>query len=53
MPFCRPAEGVKRIKNTANMGTIISGLRIENSPYMFHMMVRSGGGWLGGARCLR
>lgn len=40
MPFCRPAEGIQRIGNTANLGTILSGLRIENSPYMFHMMVR-------------
>jgi hypothetical protein len=47
MPFCKPEEGVKRIGNTANLGTILSGLRIENSPYQFHMMVREGEGGRG------
>lgn len=43
LPFCKPAEGVKRIANTANPGTILEGIRIENSPYNFTMKVgRSG-----------
>lgn len=39
MPFCRPPEGVKRAPNTANPGTILQGLHIENSPYNFTMKV--------------
>lgn len=38
-PFCKPAEGVKRIANTANPGTILEGIRIENSPFNFSMKV--------------
>lgn len=41
MPFCKPPEGVKRAPNTANPGTILQGLRIENSPYNFTMKVRN------------
>lgn len=37
MPFCKPVGGVKRIADTANPGTILEGLRIENSPYNFTM----------------
>lgn len=40
MPFCQPPEGVKRIANMANLGTVLMGLRIENSAYNFSMMVR-------------
>ena len=40
LPFCKPPEGVRRVANQANLGTIIQGLRIENSPYNFSMMVR-------------
>ncbi|PNH05768.1 putative phagocytic receptor 1a [Tetrabaena socialis] len=43
MPFCKPAEGVKRIANTANPGTILEGIRIENSPYNFTMKVKQTG----------
>jgi transmembrane 9 superfamily protein 2/4 len=39
MPFCKPAEGVHLISNTANPGTLLEGLRIENSPYNFTVMV--------------
>lgn len=41
-PFCRPAEGIKKVANMANLGTILEGLRIENSPYNFTVMVGSG-----------
>jgi transmembrane 9 superfamily protein 2/4 len=41
MPFCQPPEGIKKMSTTANLGTILMGLRIENSPYNFTMMVRS------------
>ena len=40
MPFCKPPGGVKRIADTANPGTILEGLRIENSPYNFTMKAR-------------
>lgn len=40
LPFCRPPEGVRRIKESANLGTILEGLRIENSPYNLTVMVR-------------
>ena len=40
MPFCRPSGGIKRIADTANPGTILEGLRIENSPYNFTMKAR-------------
>lgn len=45
MPFCKPKEGVHRIANTANPGTILEGIRIENSVYNFTMKVglRDGG----------
>lgn len=44
MPFCKPGDGVKKAANTANPGTILEGIRIENSPYNFTMKVS--------ARCL-
>jgi transmembrane 9 superfamily protein 2/4 len=43
MPFCRPAEGIKRVANSANPGTILEGLRIENSPYEFTVNVKETG----------
>lgn len=43
LPFCKPAEGVKRIANTANPGTILEGIRIENSPYNFTMKEKQTG----------
>ncbi|GIL84591.1 hypothetical protein Vretimale_14585 [Volvox reticuliferus] len=43
VPFCKPAEGVKRIANTANPGTILEGIRIENSPYNFTMKIKQTG----------
>ena len=39
-PFCRPPEGIKKAANMANLGTILEGLRIENSPYNLTVMVR-------------
>ncbi len=41
-PFCKPPEGVKKSGNV-NPGTILLGIRIENSPYNFSMMVRADG----------
>lgn len=53
LPFCKPPEGVKRSAATTNPGTILEGLRIENSPYNFTMRVRSTG-WHGhGGRGMR
>lgn len=43
MPFCRPLGGVKRAANTANPGTLLEGLRIENSPYNFPMKIKQTG----------
>ncbi|KAI8465394.1 MAG: Endomembrane protein 70-domain-containing protein [Monoraphidium minutum] len=40
MPFCKPPEGVRRVANQANLGTILQGLRIENSPYNFTVMTK-------------
>lgn len=42
MPFCKPPEGTHRSANTANPGTVLSGTRIENSPYNFTMKVGCG-----------
>lgn len=39
MPFCKPPEGVHRSTATINPGTILLGIRIENSPYNFTIMV--------------
>lgn len=41
MPFCKPPEGVRRATSTINPGTILLGIRIENSPYNFTIMVRT------------
>ncbi len=51
MPFCKPPEGVQRIANSANLGTVLMGLRIENSVYNFTMLVRRHalGTWNNGA----
>ncbi|GAB4818902.1 hypothetical protein N2152v2_005948 [Parachlorella kessleri] len=38
MPFCQPLEGVKKSASTVNPGTILLGIRIENSPYTFSVM---------------
>jgi transmembrane 9 superfamily member 2/4 len=43
MPFCKPPEGIKKASNTINPGTILLGIRIENSPYNFAMMVEETG----------
>ena len=42
MPFCKPDEGVKKASGTINPGTILMGIRIENSPYNFSMMASLG-----------
>lgn len=39
MPFCRPEDGVQKAARSVNPGTILMGLRIENSPYTFFMMI--------------
>ncbi len=39
LPFCKPAEGVRKSINSINPGTILMGSRIENSPYNFSMLV--------------
>lgn len=41
MPFCKPPEGVRKSSGTINPGTILLGIRIENSPYNLSMMVES------------
>eukprot|EP00889_Picochlorum_renovo_P003444 jgi/Picre1/30474/NNA_005838.t1 len=38
MPFCKPGEGVKKSSGSINPGTILLGIRIENSPYKLSMM---------------
>ncbi len=38
MPFCVPADGVHKSSGTINPGTIMLGIRIENSPYELKMM---------------
>lgn len=43
MPFCKPPEGVRRATSTINPGTILLGIRIENSPYNFTIMVGARG----------
>ncbi|KAI5673280.1 hypothetical protein M9H77_13644 [Catharanthus roseus] len=37
MPFCKPSEGVK--DSAENLGELLMGDRIENSPYRFKMYV--------------
>ncbi len=39
MPFCKPPSGVKKSLTSINPGTILLGIRIENSPYNFSTMV--------------
>lgn len=39
MPFCQPEDGVQKAARSVNPGTILMGLRIENSPYTFFMMI--------------
>lgn len=43
MPFCKPPEGVHRATSTINPGTILLGIRIENSPYNFTIMTQQKG----------
>ena len=38
IPFSKPVGGVKKSTGTINPGTILLGIRIENSPYNFSMM---------------
>ena len=38
MPFCVPSDGVHKSSGTINPGTIMLGIRIENSPYELKMM---------------
>lgn len=37
LPFCKPSEGVHRMKSSVNPGTLLRGFRIENSLYEFKM----------------
>lgn len=37
LPFCQPEQGVKQV--TENLGELLMGDRIENSPYIFKMNV--------------
>ena len=41
LPFCKPKSGVQRSKSSVNPGTILSGLRMYNSPYEFKINVRA------------
>lgn len=41
MPFCEPPEGIKKASGSINPGTILLGIRIENSPYNFSVMTES------------
>ncbi|KDD74081.1 endomembrane protein 70, partial [Helicosporidium sp. ATCC 50920] len=41
MPFCRPPEGVKKSSSVVNPGTILLGMRIENSAYNMSVMEES------------
>ncbi|KAL6762372.1 Endomembrane protein 70-domain-containing protein [Haematococcus lacustris] len=43
LPFCKPPEGVHKVGNSANPGTILQGLRLKNSPYNFTMKVKQTG----------
>ena len=43
MPFCKPPEGLRRSTTTINPGTILLGIRIENSPYNFTIMTKQQG----------
>jgi len=36
LPFCRPPEGI--LKSAENLGEMLMGDRIENSPYQFYML---------------
>jgi transmembrane 9 superfamily protein 2/4 len=39
MPFCKPPEGVHRAGHAANLGTILMGIRLQNSNYNFTVLV--------------
>lgn len=41
LPFCKPKGGVQKSTSSVNPGTILSGLRMYNSPYIFKVHVRS------------
>lgn len=43
MPFCKPPEGVQRATSTINPGTILLGIKIQNSPYNFTIMTKQQG----------
>jgi Endomembrane protein 70 len=40
LPFCKPKSGVMKSTSSVNPGTILSGLRMYNSPYEFKIDVR-------------
>ncbi|KAL4612029.1 hypothetical protein ACB092_08G169300 [Castanea dentata] len=37
LPYCQPLEGIK--KNAENLGELLMGDQIDNSPYRFQMNV--------------
>ena len=39
LPFCKPEDGVKKSTSSVNPGTILSGLKMFNSPYTFKVKV--------------
>eukprot|EP00873_Tetraselmis_striata_P024316 jgi/Tetstr1/444580/TSEL_032431.t1 len=38
LPFCKPVEGVKKSQRNLNIGTLLMGQKIQNSPYNFTLM---------------
>mmetsp|Transcript_3544 Transcript_3544/g.8825 ORF Transcript_3544/g.8825 Transcript_3544/m.8825 type:complete len:694 (-) Transcript_3544:103-2184(-) len=38
LPFCKPVGGVRPSSSNVNIGTFLTGQRLENSPYNFTMM---------------
>lgn len=39
LKFCKPKDGIHLDFNNTNLGTAILGLKIQNSPYKFRIMV--------------
>jgi hypothetical protein len=39
LPVCQPVEGVKKSQKNLNIGTLLMGQKIQNSPYNFTLMV--------------
>mmetsp|Transcript_1088 Transcript_1088/g.3258 ORF Transcript_1088/g.3258 Transcript_1088/m.3258 type:complete len:662 (+) Transcript_1088:300-2285(+) len=43
MPFCKPSNGVKKSPKNVNIGTMLTGQKIQNSPYNFTLLVEQKG----------